>query len=372
MCTCTNRRSFIQSTGMMALGGVATAAVRGESAQVTQMAKISEDNNATAPHGWMDVHGHFSPPLDEKAKVELQRYLITNNVNARLDQVVWDPATAVQYLDMVDVAMQMLSNAGAHRTDSARHFNDYGAKVVSEFPRRFGLLAIIPAGEPVMAVEEMRRCWNELGCDGFSIVSQYDGTYLGDLRFEPIWAEAERLGATIFLHPLAIGWNAPALGRPAAFLEVCFDTARTVVDMMYAGVFRRHPQLKIILAHAGGALPALAYRVESLGTLNWMPNPNKITATEMRDAMASLYYDTALSATDHALAPLLAVTSSDHIVYGSDYGAPCTDVAVLTTNLAKLKSYGRIPEAQRTALGHNAMRLFPRAASRLDAMLVSA
>lgn len=73
----------------------------------------------------------------------------------------------------------------------------------------------------------MHRCWEELHCDGFSIVSQYQGSYLGDPKFEPVWSEAERLGATIYLHPLAAGWDAPRLGRPTAFLEVCFDTAPT-------------------------------------------------------------------------------------------------------------------------------------------------
>ncbi|MEU0386668.1 hypothetical protein [Streptomyces chartreusis] len=96
-----------------------------------------------------------------------------------------------------------------------------------------------------------------------------------------------------------------------------------------------------------------------------MPNPHRITEAEIRDAMSGLSYDTASSSTDHALAPLLAVTDADHILYGSDYGAPCTEEAALTHNLDLLMKYERLSTPQREQMGLVAASLFPRAAERI-------
>lgn len=92
----------------------------------------------------------------------------------------------------------------------------------------------------------------------------YNGVYPGDASLEPVWAELERLGATVFAPPDACG---PAsMGRPSPLLEVAFETARTIIDMLYAGAFRRYPNIRLIVAHCGGALPALSGRLHLLCT----------------------------------------------------------------------------------------------------------
>jgi 6-methylsalicylate decarboxylase len=54
-------------------------------------------------------------------------------------------------------------------------------------------------------------------------------------------------------------------------IEVAFETARTLVNMLYAGTFRRYPNIKFIASHGGVALPPLADRLELLGTEPWVP-----------------------------------------------------------------------------------------------------
>ena len=71
----------------------------------------------------------------------------------------------------------------------------------------------------------------------------------------------------IFLHPNA--YAPSVMGRPTPPVELAFETTRTVVDMLYNGVFRRHPNITWVLAQCGGALPALSGRLLVLGNEDW-------------------------------------------------------------------------------------------------------
>jgi len=83
-----------------------------------------------------------------------------------------------------------------------------------------------------------------------------------------------------------MGYEDTRLGRPGALIEAPLDTARTVVDMLYAGVFRRYQNFNVILAHGGGVLPTLAGRLDTLGPwpLGWADNPQHVTTAEMAQA----------------------------------------------------------------------------------------
>lgn len=304
---------------------------------------------------WIDVHGHFNvialrpPGYDPKGK--------------------WDFAaeTSIDFMDRTGVAGQLLSNYGPQTTAAMIAANDHGAALVKARPDRFGLLAQLPMAEPESALAELRRGIDELDVEGFAIQSNYSGVYLGDQRFEPIWAELDRRRATLFIHPTPLGYEETRLGRPGALIEAPFDTARTVVDMLYAGVFRRYGNFNVILAHAGGALPSLAGRLETLGPwpLGWADNPQHVTASEMRETFARLYYDTALAGTSHSLDPVLDVTTPDHVLYGADFGAPCTYIEVCQAHLDAVRSNKRLDAAERNAIGTNARRLFTKFAERI-------
>lgn len=311
---------------------------------------------------WIDVHGHFNvvalrpPGYDPKGK--------------------WDfsPETSIDFMDRTGVAAQLLSNYGPQTTATMIAANNHGAALVAAYPDRFGLLAQLPMAEPESALAELRRGIDELDVEGFAIQSNYSGVYLGDPRFERIWAELDRRRATLFIHPTPMGYEDTRLGRPGALIEAPFDTARTVVDMLYAGVFRRYGNFNVILAHAGGALPALAGRLETLGPwpLGWADNPQHVTAAEMRETFARLYYDTALAGTPHSLDPVLDVTTPDHVLYGADFGAPCTYIEVCQAHLDAVRSNARLTAAEREAVGRNALRLFPKFAKRIGSSTVRA
>lgn len=311
---------------------------------------------------WIDAHGHFAAPGPA-----LPRGGPGTEAGGAW---VFAAETSLAYMDRTGVAAQLISNCSpVTKTEAIIASNTYGATLVRAHPKRFGLMAMLPLGDPVRAVAEIGRASEELGAEGFAALSNFDGVYLGDPRFEPVWAELDRLGATLFIHPTTRGYGDLAHGRTGALIEAPFDTARTVVDMLYAGVFRRYPRFNLLLAHGGGALPSLAGRIANFGdgARGWVANPHRITAEEMRSAFARFYYDTALAGTAHSLDPILDVTTPEHVVYGADFGAPCTDRELCDLNLAATRDYDRLAPAQRQALFTNVLALFPKFSERIGA-----
>src|SRR6202008_839920 len=101
------------------------------------------------------------------------------------------------------------------------------------------------------------------GVAGAEIPASVGSVYLGDPVYEPFWAAAREAGALIFVDPTTNRvcldalrpyylWN--AVGNP-------LETAVTAAHMALAGVLDRHPGLRILLAHGGGALPAARGRL---------------------------------------------------------------------------------------------------------------
>jgi predicted TIM-barrel fold metal-dependent hydrolase len=310
--------------------------------------------------GWIDVHSHFAVPVSaEERQVRWKAQLGRKFITPRPYE--WSLESTLAYMDRVGIAMQMLSNV-PRQLDQLKAANDYGAMLVKKHPSRFGLLAALPTDSSQACLAEIGRATDDLLADGFAVTTEYNGVYLGDQLLDPVWAELDRRKAVVFAHPNAV---APAsLGRPSALLEVAFDTARTVTDMVYAGVFRRYPNFTLVLAHCGGALPALSGRLIALGTESWVPNPTGITRDEMATQLRSLYLDTAASASPQMLRPALDMAGCEHIVYGSDCGVACTTDATMDANLSKLLGFDGLTPEQIQAIGTNAARLFPAAAAR--------
>lgn len=311
-------------------------------------------------NGWVDVHAHFSLP---RTQAELEAGLRTMHAACFMlpRPAPWTLEGALAHMDRHGIALQLLSNIPT-KLEALQASNDYGAGLVSRHPARFGLLAALPTDDTAAALAEIARA-DQLGADGFAVTCCYNGVSLGDPRLRPVWAELELRGASVFVHPNA--YAPPVLGQPAALLEVAFETARTVVDMLYAAVFQDFPNIRFILAHGGGALPALAGRLELLGAEPWVPNPRRIPRHDIERAVRGLFYDTAASASAPALRAVLSLTSLDHLVYGSDHGVPCSTDETIEANLRSLLGFPDLGRAETDLIGRNAANLFPRLAERL-------
>ena len=310
---------------------------------------------------WIDMHAHFYPPENQAVRMQRLRAMREGCwcVN---EPPEWSVERTLAYMDRTGIQMQMLSNI-PKTLEALRASNDYAASLVTRHPSRFGLLAALPTDDSAAALAEIARTGDS--ADGFAVTCCYNNIYLSDRRLDPVWAELDRRRAVVFAHPDAY---APAsMGRPSALIEVAFETARTFTDMLYAGTFARYPDIRFVVAHCGGALPALSGRLLLLGHERWIPNPERVTPSEMRAHLRRLFLDTAASCPT-SLAAALAMTTADRLVYGSDCGVPCTTDATMEANIEALLAYRGLSPEQIQAVGRNALSLLPRAAARISAM----
>ncbi|KAH8878949.1 hypothetical protein GQ53DRAFT_856759 [Thozetella sp. PMI_491] len=314
------------------------------------------------PSGWLDVHAHFQlPQTAEAAQEQVKLY---RSLHFMLSgPVVWDVDEILRYNDSAAVSMQMLSYIPAN-LDTLKRANDYGASIVEKHPTRFGLLAALPTDNPAACLEEISRVTMTylIPPDGFALTTVYNQCYLGDPRLDSVWAELDSRAAVVHIHPSTSAL--PLLGKPTPLIEVAFDTTRTVTDMLYNGVFRRYRNIKFILAHCGGALPALSGRLRLLGTEEWIPNPHQLTREEIEEQLSRLYVDTAATAKT-GLDPAAAMCGASHCIYGADCGVPCSTDQTMNENKADVISFEKRKNVQPNTIGRNGWSLFPAAVRRV-------
>ncbi len=185
------------------------------------------------------------------------------------------------------------------------------------------------------------------------------GVYLGDQSLAPVFAELDRRGAVVFLHPTSpVCWERSALGRPRPMVEYIFDTARTVTDLVMAGVLTRHPKMRVIVPHCGGAVPVLADRVNEFMRLflssGHSPIPDAVHQLRV------LHYDMAGTAFPRQIPAMLELVDADRVLFGSDYcwtPSALADAHISTIDAAESPMAGTTWRSLTTA---NAQQLLPR------------
>lgn len=151
----------------------------------------------------------------------------------------------------------------------------------------FGLLPLVP-GAPAEALSEAvsQLATQYPHIRGIIIRTRGIGQGLDDPALEPLWAALAETGLVVFLHPHygvdAQAWGTRdnghvlplALGFPFETTTVCIlhlsdDSLfhnmlrQAITRLILAGVLDRHPNLRLLLAHSGGALPQLSSRLAS-------------------------------------------------------------------------------------------------------------
>jgi predicted TIM-barrel fold metal-dependent hydrolase len=95
-----------------------------------------------------------------------------------------------------------------------------------------------------------------------------------------------------------------------------------------------------------------------------VPNPRDLSRDDIAATLRRLWVDTAASAGNQQLAAAAETVGDDHIVYGSDWGVPCTSTSSLVRNIESLQATTALSSAARTRVRDRARELFPHAARR--------
>ena len=340
---CCGRRDVL--TGLAALGAGAMLGARKGAAQTAAPAKPFR----------IDVHHHFSSPG-----------FIAEITGRRTGQVPLMRLTAQKSLEDMDkggVATSILSvsepsvffgNYDAARA-LARETNEFGARLVAEYPGRFGLFGTVPLPDVEGSLKEIAYVLDTLHADGICMMTDYEGKFLGDAAFTPVMEELNRRKAVVYTHPFR---NAccrnlvPDVFEPA--IELGTDTTRTIASLIFSGTAARFPDIKFIFSHGGGTAPYLVQR------FTFLANARKDLQARLPEGpihyLQKFYYDTANASTIYPLASLMKLVPSSQVVFGTDF-----PFLTASATAAELRETGLFSADDLMAIDRgNAARLLPK------------
>lgn len=200
--------------------------------------------------------------------------------------------------------------------------------------------------------EELVALMSDGRLSGVEVAASFDGDYLGAQRFADFWAAAEEAEALVFIHPTTRGFDQPvfddfylwnAVGNP-------LETTITAAHMVMAGVLERHPRLRVLLAHGGGALPALRGRLRHAHS--FQPQARSRLNESPDDSLRRFYFDT-VTHDESLLRELVGLVGADRMLCGSDYPF---DMGV-ERPAEIVRALGLPSDEEEAILGANARRL---------------
>src|SRR5207247_1267425 len=285
----------------------------------------------------VDIHHHFGPAV-WVAEVKGRPLLQPANTT-------WTPAKSIEDMDRGSVAASVISitNPGLWFGDKAvtsrlaRTCNEYAAKLVQDYPTRFGFFAAMPMPDVDATLKEIEYAYDTLKADGIGLFTSYGDTWLGNPAYRPVMEELNRRRAVVHVHPTAANCcrnlnYAPGVAPGA--MEYGTDTTRALIGVTFSGDAARFSNIRFIWSHAGGTAPFLAGRIDgsSRDAKDRLPNG-------FMYEVKKFYYDVAGAVNAGAIASLLQLVTAAQILFGTDFppGGTSREVAQLLVELGRFK-----------------------------------
>jgi len=251
----------------------------------------------------VDVHHHPSLPRSPGAAP-------ARSFSTGPDPASWTPEGAIKMMDEGGTDLTILSSGG-NDGPMCRVYNDYMAKVRSDYPGRFGMFASVPFPDVDASLKEIEYAMDTLKADGIRLGTSYGKKWLGDPAFAPIFEEMNRRKGVIYTHPGAnVCCQRLVEGIADPTIEFGTDTTRAIVRMVFSGSSARYPDMHMIFSHAGGTMPYLIVRL--------IKDSGAVPAGFPAEA-GRFYYDTAQAAGAPAMYALKHVVPMNRILFGTDY-----------------------------------------------------
>ncbi len=304
------RRQFLKGAVSLVAAASATSLGIGVGAAAEKAAPA-------VPRFRIDIHHHIAPP----AYVEEMKAMLFGPT------LGWSPQKSIEDMDEAGVATAITSitTPGIWLGDDqqgrrvARECNDFGAKMMSDYPGRFGLFAAIPLPDTDGSLTEIGYGLDVIKADGIALFTSYRDRWLGDPQFDRVMEELNRRKALVYVHP-----DAPLCCRNLlrdlfnnSVIEYTTDTTRAIANLLFKGTINRYRDIRWIFSHGGGTVPFVAER------LTRIPETYKnLAPTVPSGVMAELrrfYYDTAQASHPAALAALTKIIPLSQVLWGTDF-----------------------------------------------------
>jgi predicted TIM-barrel fold metal-dependent hydrolase len=302
------------------------------------------------PHR-IDVHHHFFPP----------EYVAEVRESAAQPVIrQWTPTRALEDMDQGGIAISITSvtTPGVWVGDVeksrrlARICNEYAARLVQDYPGRYGFWAALPLPDAEGSLRELEYALDVLHADGIGLITSYGDKWLGDPAFDSVLDELNRRGTIVYTHP-----TAPACCRGLipeineSLIEFGTDTTRAIARLTFSGAATRYPNIRWIFSHAGGTMPFL---YERFARASAAPAIAARMPNGFLHEIRRFFYDTAQASHEYALASLTRLIPISQLLYGTD--APYREAREYPPMLAE---WGFSESDLRAIEYENAFRLLP-------------
>ena len=347
--TAVTRRSLL-------LGGAAASV--GWFGPATRLQALAQSETSDAAPV-IDVHHHVSPPAFISA-------LLKHQLGER-PMLGWTPSRSIEDMDRAGVAVSITSitTPGVWFGDReearrlARECNDYGAKLRTDFPGRFGLFASLPLPHVDDSLKEIEYALDELKADGVGIMTSFGDKWLGDESFIPVMEELNRRGAILYTHPTVANCCRNVLPDVHySVVELSTDTTRAIANLVFSGTTNQFPNIRYIFSHAGGTMPFIYQRLTAYPVLDQKLGLKKDIQAKVPggvlNALRSFYYDTAQASHPMAMQPLAKLVSAKQILFGTDFPFRTT-----ADQIKGLSGCGFSPQELTAIYRGNAYQLMP-------------
>lgn len=332
-----SRRTVLQ-------GGLAAAAVSsmpgmGDALLAEPAAPPALKTSGVRP---VDIHAHYFPQTYfDLFNTEGQRYnaefrmtekgfffKTPSESNGPLPAKFIDLKQRLADMDAQGVSVQALSLTGpmvywaegefSHKL--AMTWNDGAVAAHKANPDRFVVLATLPMLDPDRAVDELNRVSKLPGVRGVYMGTNIEGRDLDDPLFEPTFTRIEALGLPVFLHPLP-----PILGgkrlQPYSLTNLVaypLDTTVAASHLIFGGVLDRHPNLVVVLPHAGGALLNIVGRLDH----GWNVIPAAKLSAQTPSAYLHRFMYDMIAHSRPLMEYIISQVGVERVMLGSDYCFP--------------------------------------------------
>ena len=205
--------------------------------------------------------------------------------------------------------------------DLAIQWNEEMAWAQARYPGRVWGSAAIPMQDTDIALEVLEDAVGRLGLMGVNLPGSVGrDARIDAARLEPFYARVAELGLPMFLHPTDAIFNDKLDGYDGALflslgrvMEVSVAASRLVLS----GLMERHPTLKVVMSHTGGALPYQSGRMDKNTKAAKLPKPASTYLKRMFTDTVSPHSPGMRFAIDYY--------GIDQVMYGTDY--PCWEPA---------------------------------------------
>jgi aminocarboxymuconate-semialdehyde decarboxylase len=321
---------------------------------------IIDFHNHFYPKGYLDElkrgKGYASVETDRQGRL-LIRYTGDYNVVVGPHLNLDDRIRAMDRYG-VDIQVLTLTTPGVEREEPERGrrlaelANDGFARIVEKHHDRFTALATLPLQDPEAAAIELERAVKDCGLKGAMLLSNVNGQPLDSEKFLPVFEKAVKLDVPLHIHPTSpINYTAMDDFRLVPILGFGVDTTLSLLRLVFKGVLKRLPALKLVASHLGGVFPYLRGRIDT----GFQAYPEcKINISEPPSRYLKKVWADSICYDNNVFMSTYAFLGPNKIMLGTDFPHEISD---LERSVGRIMELNIDDEDKERILGDNAAEL---------------